>query len=205
MIDVSALFVRKDSVYKSLGIDCWDIDRDARKWPGGNSVIAHPPCRAWGQLSHFAKPRPDEKQLAVWSIEQIRRYGGVLEHPRASKLWPFMGLLLPGKGKDEYGGYSLCVNQSWWGHPAEKKTFLYIVGCHEKCLPDMPLNLDAIQYTISSKVKLKSGRRSKRELSKKQREVTPVEFAKWLVEVARICNKNINTEKTPPCAGLLPN
>lgn len=28
-LTISALFVRKDSVYKTLGVDCWDIDRDA--------------------------------------------------------------------------------------------------------------------------------------------------------------------------------
>lgn len=42
-------------------VDCWDMERDALNWPGGNSVIAHPPCRAWGQLSHMENPRPGEK------------------------------------------------------------------------------------------------------------------------------------------------
>ncbi len=33
---VAVLFARQDSVYKQLpGTDVWDIDRDARKWPGG--------------------------------------------------------------------------------------------------------------------------------------------------------------------------
>lgn len=41
---VSVLYVRNDSVYKELDVDCWDIERDARKWPGGNPVVAHPPC-----------------------------------------------------------------------------------------------------------------------------------------------------------------
>lgn len=27
---VSALFVTRDSIYKKMGIDSWDIDRDAR-------------------------------------------------------------------------------------------------------------------------------------------------------------------------------
>ena len=33
------------------GFDCWDIERNALNWPGGNPIVAHPPCRAWGQLS----------------------------------------------------------------------------------------------------------------------------------------------------------
>lgn len=75
-VAISALFVRKDSVYKTLGIDCWDIERDATNWPGGNPIIAHPPCRAWGKLSAFAHPRPGEKELAIKSIELIREWGG---------------------------------------------------------------------------------------------------------------------------------
>ena len=84
---ISALFVRMDSIYKQLGVDCWDIERDARLWPGGNSVVAHPPCRAWGQLAHFSKPREGEKELAILSVNWIRQWGGVLEHPRTSKLF----------------------------------------------------------------------------------------------------------------------
>lgn len=183
---ISALFVKRDSVYKQLGVDCWDIEKDARLWPGGNSIIAHPPCRAWGQLSHMAKPRPDEKDLAVWSIGQIRRWGGVLEHPRASKLWSYMDLPMPGN-TDEFGGYSICIDQSWWGHLAKKNTLLYIVGISLNKLPIIPMNFNAIEFTVSSKIKKKSGRRIKKEIPKKQREETPIEFAKWLIEVAEKC------------------
>lgn len=46
MSGVAVLFARQDSHYKSIaGVDVWDIDRDARKWPGGMPVVAHPPCR----------------------------------------------------------------------------------------------------------------------------------------------------------------
>ncbi len=188
---VSVLFARQDSVYKTLGVDVWDIERDARLWPGGNPIVCHPPCRAWGQLSHMAKPRPYEKQLAIFAIEMIRKWGGVLEHPRASKLWPHMELPMPGE-IDEYGGYSICVNQSWWGHLAAKNSLLYIVGCQKKDLPKLPIRFDAITHTVSSKIKKYTGRRVKKELSKKQREETPIEFAKWLINVAQNCNKNEN-------------
>src|ERR1700732_1019228 len=91
---ISALFVRSDSIYYDLGLDCWDIVRDARNWPGGNPCIAHPPCRAWGSFSWNAKPRPDEKHLAITAVAMVRANGGVLEHPRASKLWSAAGLPL---------------------------------------------------------------------------------------------------------------
>lgn len=185
-MSISVLYTRVDSIYKTLGVDCWDIERDARKWPGGNPIVAHPPCRAWGQLAHMAKPRPDEKLLAISAVNEIRKNGGVLEHPRKSKLWAEMNLPQPGK-TDEYGGYTICVNQSWWGHKAEKQTFLYIVGCDRNELPPIPISFSAIEYTVSSKIKKKSGRRIKKEITKKEREETPIELAKWLIEVAKKC------------------
>jgi len=181
---VSALFVRKDSIYKKLGIDCWDIERDALNWPGGNPVIAHPPCRAWGQLSHIANPRPGERELAFFAIDMIRKYGGVLEHPRASKLWPDH-LPMPGKS-DRFGGYSISVDQFWWGHKAKKSTLLYIVGCPIRELPVIPMRFDAIEYIVGSS--LSSRRNRKKEITKKEREATPIEFAKWLIEVAMRCD-----------------
>ena len=184
-VAVSALFVRKDSIYKELGVDCWDMERNALNWPGGNPVIAHPPCRAWGQLSHMAKPRIGEKELAFFAIDMIRKYGGVVEHPRASRLWPEY---LPTPGQvDKFGGYSISVDQFCWGHKAKKSTLLYIVGCPIRELPAMPMRFDAIQYTVSSKIKKKSGRRILKEIPKSEREKTPIDFAKWLIEVASRC------------------
>jgi len=185
---VAALFTRKDSVYKTLGVDCWDIQRDARNWPGGSPVIAHPPCRAWGGLSHMAKPRPDEKDLALFAIAMVRKYGGVLEHPRASRLFPEY-LPLPGT-KDEYGGYSICVDQFWWGHKCRKRTLLYIVGCAEKDLPPVPLRFDAVAYIIGTSGRRRDGTRytKKKEVTKREREATPVALARWLIDAASKCS-----------------
>ena len=73
MQTVAVLFARSDSIYKALpGCDVYDIERDARRWPGGAPVVAHPPCRAWGRLRAFAKPRHDEKDLARWAVAQVR-------------------------------------------------------------------------------------------------------------------------------------
>lgn len=183
---VSVLFVTKDSVYKSLVHDCYDINRDALSFCGTNPVIAHPPCRAWGQLSHMAKPRQGERELAIWAVDIIRKNGGVLEHPRASKLWKELNLPV-GKDSDEYGGFSICVNQSWFGHKAQKKTLLYIVGVKRKDIPPYPITFDAVQYTISTS---KAKNRVKKEAPKKDREATPLQFAKWLIELAKSCKTN---------------
>ncbi len=187
--NVSALFVRSDSIYKELGIDCWDIERDARLWPGGNPIIAHPPCRAWGQLSHMAKPRPDEKELAIWSINQIRKYGGVLEHPRASKLWKEMNLPI-GNQIDEFGGFSLSVNQHWWGHKAKKATLLYICGCKRNEIPAIPLRFELVEYAVLQGNLRAGDPRYLKRITEKEREATPINFAKWLIEVALKCKKN---------------
>jgi hypothetical protein len=39
-------------------------------------------------LRHFAKPRADEKNLARLAVALVREFGGVLEHPANSTLWP---------------------------------------------------------------------------------------------------------------------
>lgn len=108
MTPVAVLFARADSIYKTMpGCDVYDIERDARTWPGGCPVVAHPPCRAWGRLRKFAKPRDDEKSLGPWAVEQVRTWGGVLEHPAESTLFAHCGMPRPGQFPDEHGGWSV--------------------------------------------------------------------------------------------------
>lgn len=189
--EVAVLFARMDSIYKSLqGCDVWDIERDARRWPGGAPIVGHPPCRAWGQLAHMAKPRPDEKELAIWCIAQIREWGGVLEHPAKSKLWPACKLPEPGQ-RDAFGGWTLPILQWWWGHRAEKATRLYIVGCEPANIPQMPLRVGYPTHVVNTTHGARKGDPCyKPHCTKNERERTPVELAKWLVELARRCKKS---------------
>lgn len=193
---IAVLFARPDSVYKTIpGCDVWDAERDARRWPGGCPVIAHPPCRAWGAFAMFAKPRPDEKELALLAVELVRRWGGVLEHPAASKLWAAAGL--PDlHQKDKYGGWTLGVHQNWWGHRARKATRLYIVGVPPSSIPIMPLRLDYPTHVIGDVGRAATGTKQP-EISKAEREHTPPNFAAWLVALARRVDKSI----TPASAG----
>ena len=195
MKTVAVLFARSDSNYKQIeGCDVFDIERDARNWMGGSAVVAHPPCRAWGRLRHFAKPRHDEKDLALFAVEQIRKNGGVLEHPESSLLWPTAKLPWPGR-YDQFGGWTLPVHQFWFGHRAQKKTWLYIVGCAPKDIPAIPLRLGVSECVIrldkrrADGTHIRKGDKDWRQpLGHAEREHTPPEFAEWLVELARRCS-----------------
>lgn len=182
---VSVLFARADSHYKQVpGCDVWDAERDARRWPGGCPVVAHPPCRAWGRLRHFARPRPGEKELGLWAANQVRRWGGVLEHPAGSTLWAAAGLPAPGPGqRDAFGGWTLAAPQKWWGHRAEKATWFYVQGCAPAEVPPLPYVMGEAACVVQSRKR--AGYRP--HITRRERELTPPALAQWLVQLARRC------------------
>lgn len=181
MKTIAALFVRPDSVYKLMpGVDCWDEVRDARHFAGGHAIVAHPPCRLFGQLAHMSKAPSHEKELAYLAVKWARLLGGVVEHPAHSRLWTEMGMVGPGSGVDEFGGLTVAVNQFAWGHKARKPTWLYIVGCAE--IPTMPVEMGQPTHCVARRTG-----QNKPHISKPLREATPPAFAAWLVEVARRC------------------
>ena len=184
---VAVLFARKDSIYKTMPeCDVYDIDRDARNYDGPLPIVGHPPCRAWGVLSHIAKPRFDEKELSPWCVDQIRKWGGVLEHPKASRLWKFRNLPEPGE-RDSFGGFSLMMPQYWFGHLAEKKTKFYICGIEPNQIPIPPLKLGRAEFVVTTNHSYKRKIKQRPELGPKDREKTPDALAHWLVELASRC------------------
>lgn len=179
---IAALFVDADSVYKSISeCDCYDAERNALTFRGGMAIVAHPPCRAWCKLRRWAKPLPGEPELATWAVDMVQTCGGVLEHPSASKLWPAKSLPLPNMPPDEFGGFTLRVEQIWWGHRARKATWLYICGMARKDVPAMPLSFDLPTHSCSS------GRDRRPQIRRRERSATPPRFAEWLVSLARLC------------------
>lgn len=181
---VVVLFVRADSLYKAMpGVECYDAQRNALTWGGGCSVVAHPPCRSWGVLSHMANPRVGEKDLGPWAIEQVRKWGGVLEHPAGSRLFRHCGCAVPDGLPDEWNGISILIDQFDFGHVAHKDTILYIVGC-AKLPPLPPTRMEGTDRSICGNVP------GTHRCTQKQREETPVKLAEWMIEVARRSHKH---------------
>lgn len=166
--EVAALFTRPDSPYLRLGCDCFDLARDARTFCGSVPVVAHPPCRGWSRLSHFAKVRPGELELAPWAVETVRRVGGVLEHPLASRLWRHMGIE---RGRrDRFGGVLVPIQQAAYGHRAPKWTGIYCVRTELR----PRLCWGGVGEFVSVE-----------RMGRAERERTPFELASDLVEAAR--------------------
>ena len=185
----SALFVRVDSIYKTMGLDCWDSNRDALTWSGGSTVIAHPPCRTWSRLAPCAtKAIPGEKELAPWAVTQVQKWGGVLEHPAGSRLFAHCNLPDAGDPPDEHGGIVIEVNQWHWGHRARKMTKLYIVGASS--IPAMPVRMGKPTHCVTQGKGVRVGHpKFLPRIPDWEREATPPAFAKFLVEIAASCNQ----------------
>ncbi len=183
----AALFVRDDSGYKERACDAYDIGRDALSYSGNLPVVAHPPCRAWGMLSHMANPREGEKELAFFAINKVRECGGIIEHPRGSRLF---GNYLPDVGEfpDEFGGYTIEIDQFDFGHVAHKPTKLYICGVPYSKLPALPeKNTSKAVRSITGFTIKVHGKYVKR-CTQKEREYTPEKLIDWFEDVLEIVN-----------------
>lgn len=188
-IPVAALYVDGMGVYPKLGVDCWDAERDARTYAGPWPVVAHPPCGPWGRLRHLY--RGDEHELAPLAVEQVRRWGGVLEHPAGSRLWKHCRLPAPGELPDEHGGRTIEVCQCDWGHVARKKTWLYLVRVPSSAL-QWPPHREPTHWISGGRTLSRKGGRAGggivppgiKVCSEQQRRRTPVDFARYLISLA---------------------
>jgi hypothetical protein len=189
-IEVAAIYVDNPGIYFSFkNVDCWDESRDAKNYNGPYPVIAHPPCGPWGSLSWNAYL--DDKTTGPRAIEQVRKFGGVLEHPANSKLFDFCNVVKPGKNIDSYNGRTIEIDQVWWGNPLRKRTWLYMVGIHFFSIYDYKyVDFDAKPTHVfghGSGIQGRINRQTKkiRELPGNERAKTPPRLAMWLVELAK--------------------
>lgn len=166
MQNISVLCTSKNSIYNELGLETYDQKRDARTYNGSGPIIAHPPCRAWSaHMSHFAKPLPGEKSLALFCLRKIAKNGGVLEHPANSKFFEQYNLHQDIRFK------IIEIHQSWFGYPTTKRTWL-LMPKHYK-IPEYPFSLQ------------RQGKEKQifENMSHNQRSKTTLELAKWLINL----------------------
>ena len=192
----AALFCRADSAYKKREAwDVYDASRDATKYEGDLPVAVHPPCRAWGRLSHMAfrdgtppEKIEAEKNLALFAIEKVRKNGGILEHPSGSKLWQ----ILPdvGDAPDDWGGFTIEIDQYDFGHVAHKKTKLYICGMDAWSIPELPAPDNTIHLCEKGKKRSICGNvEGTTRCTQYQREYTPERLIDWIEEALETITK----------------
>lgn len=206
---IAALFVEKNGAYFDLpGVDPWDESRDAMKYDGPDPVVAHPPCARWCRLAglveaRWGHKRGDDGGAFAHALDCVRRFGGVLEHPAHSAAWAAHDLNPPKTGAgwinaDMIGGWTCYVEQSQYGHPARKATWLYAHGVD---LPDLrwgSVPSSQLNATVSwcgslhvprpqADGTVKVDRRDwdkRRRIGKKESSHTPPEFRSVLIAMA---------------------
>lgn len=182
--DVAVLYVDRLGPYPKLVEHWYDEARDGRTYAGPWPVVAHPPCGPWGRLSHLS--RFQDPDLAPLAVRQVRRFGGVLEHPSGSKLFDALDLPRPGDPPDAWGGWTIGVNQVDWGHVAKKPTWLYLVGVEvPRRFPSPGIPTHWVCGTRNANPAGGSAPPGIKFCSATQRRRTPLAFARWLVALAR--------------------
>jgi len=190
LLVVPVLFTEEKSNYLSVpGASCWNKQRNALTYFGNHAVICHPPCRLFSKLKSFSTADESEKQLAYHALNLVRRNGGILEHPAGSSLWREKNLPL-GSQVDQYCGFTISLNQFWFGHPAKKNTWLYICGISRSQVPALPLNFDRREFCVSAP----NRNTNLTELPKALRNHTPILFARYLINLAILIESNKNTK-----------
>jgi hypothetical protein len=181
---VAALYVDPRGPYPKMpGVECWDESRDARLYAGPHPVVAHPPCGPWGKLSHFSRQDPSGGPAAVASV---RAWGGALEHPVGSKLWRHCQMPMPGELPDEWGGYTILVEQVSWGHCTRKPTLLYIVGSP---MPTIRTGGEPTHSVCNGRGQRLTNGTVRLRATAEQARMTPPAFAEFLVGIARSCRR----------------
>lgn len=197
---IAALYVEPGGPYWNLpGVDPWDEKRDARRYPGPYPVVAHPPCARWGRYwsggPSVSRRRflGDDEGCFAAALMAVRNFGGVLEHPEASHAWRAFGLTTPAKkggwvsAGDSFDGFTCCVEQGHYGHPARKATWLYTVATDRPSLIWGPapqsLRLDEGYHSAQERARATRTGICQR-LSRRQRLVTPLPFRDLLLSLA---------------------
>ncbi len=198
---IAALFVEPAGVYANLPhVDAWPASRDARAYAGPHAVVAHPPCERWGRYwfggpsVRVRKIKGDDGGCFASALAAVRRWGGILEHPEASWAWVAHALASPPKcggwvNADFMGGWTCCVEQGHYGHPARKATWLYAFGVELPALRWGPargkLRLDEGWHSTAARHAARAeGIAPTKRLNHDERLGTPLAFRDLLISIA---------------------
>lgn len=208
---IAALYVEKGGCYYGLpDVDPWPIDRDARLYDGPWPVVAHPPCARWGRYwfggptwiakGRLRKTKGDDDGCFAAALRDVRRFGGVIEHPEGSHAWAAFGLIrppraggwIPADALAGFGGWTCCIEQGGYGHAARKATWLY--ACHVD-LPSLAwgncgkrAQVDLGCHTKDERARIiKTG--ICQQMSKLNRARTPIPFRDLLLSIARTARR----------------
>jgi hypothetical protein len=201
---IAALYVMPNGPYANLpDVDVWDEKRDARLYAGPHPVVAHPPCERWGRYwgggpsAKVKRKLGDDGGCFDAALIAVRRYGGVLEHPEASHAWRVHGLIAPPRdggwvSAGDFMGWTCCVEQGHYGHPARKATWLYAVVRYMEALPRFKWGPAPKRARLDQGYHSKEERRLKagsaptvKRLTKSECLSTPPEFRDLLISIAR--------------------
>lgn len=192
---VAALYVATGGCYFGLpDVVPYDVNNDARLYDGPWPVVAHPPCARWCRLAglvekRWGHKRGDDGGTFAAALASVRKWGGVLEHPAYSDAWDAFMLPNPprhgGWVRGFCGGWTCHVEQSRYGHPAKKATWLYAFGVE---LPQLRWGhvADAESRALVSWCGNHTKRGDARErIGKARAAATPLPFRDLLLSMAR--------------------
>lgn len=177
---IAALYIDPRGPYAHMaGVDAWDVARDAKRYDGPHAVVAHPPCGPWSRLRFMCTKQ--DPSCAPRAVEQVRAFGGVLEHPAHSTLFRHCRMPFPGELPDAHSGRTWLINQVSWGHCCVKPTWIYTV----RVPPDLVMH--GMRYGGTATHRVTSGPRGSRLPSAggKRVRLTPLALAEWFVSLAR--------------------
>ena len=191
MIEFAALYVRADGPYPSMTPHWYGVERDARSYTGVLPVVAHPPCKRWGRWwwADGSIAPGNDGGLFAHALGEIRRCGGIIEHPEGSHAFREFDLPHPVIGAWSRGlfpsEWSTCVSQGAYGHRARKLTWLFFVGDYPPPLKWKIPEREFAYLCPPGRRKNKPGRSGVELLTAKENEVTPQPFANMLAGIVQ--------------------
>lgn len=183
---IQALYIDPRGVYPGLlgAENCWGLPRDAKLYNGPHAIVAHPPCGPWGPMRGLCKIQ--DASCAIRAVDQVRAFGGVLEHPEGSRLWA--DRRLPPPGETDGVGWTTRIEQVSWGHCCTKPTWLYTVNVPRSIIAETMRTGGAPTHRVTSGPRWKNSKSSMPSASRNLRARTTKAFAEWLISLARLAD-----------------